>query len=89
MLEEIVALWQDAYHVGELHSLFSLQGRARAANAKFYLLVDQGLTDQVTSDLSTFRGIEKVFFKMSIKRAFTLSENEREGNFFYLCWRSI
>ena len=44
--------------------LLSLQGRARAANAKFFLLVDQGLTDQITSDLSTFRGIEKVFFKI-------------------------
>ena len=51
----------------ELYSVYlllSLQGRARAANAKFFLLVDQGLTDQTTSDLSTFRGIEKVFFKI-------------------------
>ena len=26
------------------------------------MLVDQGLTDQITSDLSTFRGIEKVVY---------------------------
>ena len=60
LYNSIVPLYQDFVEFSTCDFLFVLQGRARALNAKFYMLVDQGLTDQVKSELTTFRGIEKV-----------------------------
>lgn len=43
-----------------LFNILQFQGRARATKAKFYMLIDQGDVDTLKTDLSTFKGIEKV-----------------------------
>ena len=44
----------------DYRSYVQSKGRARAANSKFYMLVDESETEQFHNDLKTFRGFEKV-----------------------------